>query len=123
MYGKVAVYFKNRGFGFIQGQDGNSYFIHASKLNGEYVERGYHVSFDTFSNEKGKYNAKNVIVTETPESEEHHRCGKKRSHRKGKTCNADRIMVDDRNFTRFVRSFMNEQRRLKREAGNGNTGQ
>ncbi len=123
MYGKVTVYFKNRRFGFIQGQDGNSYFIHASKLNGEYIEKGYYISFDTFSNEKGKYNAKNVIVVETPESKGCQKCGKKKSHRKGKPCNADRLAVDDRTFMRFVRSFMNEQRRIKREVGNGSKNQ
>ena len=110
MYGKVTVYFKNRRFGFIQGQDGNSYFIHASKLNGEYIEKGYYISFDTFSNGKGKYNAKNVIVVETPESKERQKCGKKKSHRKGKPCNADRLAVY-------------EQRRVKRGVGNGSKNQ
>lgn len=39
MYGRVTKYFHDRGFGFIRGEDGNSYFIHASKLYGEYLDR------------------------------------------------------------------------------------
>ena len=45
MYGRVTKYFQDRGYGFIQGEDGNTYFIHASKLYGEHLERGYYVFF------------------------------------------------------------------------------
>ena len=40
MYGKITKYFQDRGFGFIYGEDGNTYFIHVSKLKGEYLDRG-----------------------------------------------------------------------------------
>ena len=44
MYGRVTKYFHDRGFGFIRGEDGNTYFIHVSKLYGEYIDRGYYDS-------------------------------------------------------------------------------
>ena len=67
MYGRVTKYFHDRGFGFIRGEDGNSYFIHASKLYGEYLDRGYYVFFKPYQDEKSDYNAKGVIVIEVPE--------------------------------------------------------
>ncbi len=82
MYGKVTRYFEDKGYGFIQGQDGHSYFIHASNLNGEHIEAGYFTYFETFSNKKGKYNAENVIVVETPEN-------RKSRNRKGRGCSRD----------------------------------
>lgn len=39
MFGTVTRYFNDKGYGFIRGEDGKSYFIHKSKLNGEYIER------------------------------------------------------------------------------------
>ena len=67
MYGTVTRYYKDRGYGFIFGEDGNTYFIHRSKLYGEEIERGYYVYFKTFRNEKSDYNAKCVNVIEVPE--------------------------------------------------------
>lgn len=67
MYGKVTRYFHDRKFGFIQGEDGNTYFIHQSKLNGEYIDSGYYVFFKPFQNDRSDYNAKNIMVIEAPE--------------------------------------------------------
>lgn len=67
MYGTVTKYFQDKGFGFIRGNDGNSYFIHHSNLGGEYLERGYYVFFRTFQNDRSDYNAGNVIVVEAAE--------------------------------------------------------
>lgn len=67
MYGKVTRYFHDRKFGFIRGEDGNTYFIHQSKLNGEYIDSGYYVFFRLFQNDRSDCNAKNVIVVEAPE--------------------------------------------------------
>lgn len=64
MYGRVTKYFQDRGFGFILGEDDNTYFIHCSKLYGEHIEPGYYVYFKTFQNEKSDYNAKCVNVIE-----------------------------------------------------------
>lgn len=67
MYGRVTKYYSDRGFGFILGEDGNTYFIHVSKLYGEQIDRGYYVYFKPFRNEKSDYNARNVNVIEVPE--------------------------------------------------------
>ena len=67
MQGKVTRYFHNRGFGFIHGEDGNTYFIHHSKLDGEYIDSGYYVFFKPFRNDRSDYNAKDVAVIEAPE--------------------------------------------------------
>lgn len=67
MYGKVTKYFHGRGFGFIRGEDDNTYFIHYSKLKGEYIDSGYYVFFKTFQNDRSDYNAKDVMVIEAAE--------------------------------------------------------
>ena len=72
MYGKVTRYFQNRGFGFIQGGDGNTYFVHYSKLNGEYIDAGYYVFFKPFRNDRSDYNAKDIIVIEASERKRKH---------------------------------------------------
>ena len=55
------------------GEDGNTYFIHCSKLYGEKIDRGYYVYFKTFVNDKSDYNAKDVNVIEVPESRTYHK--------------------------------------------------
>lgn len=62
MYGRVTKYFHDKGYGFIRGEDNNIYFIHQSKLNGEYIAPGYYVSFKPFQNDRSDYNAKNLVV-------------------------------------------------------------
>lgn len=52
MYGRVTKYFHDRKFGFIRGEDGNTYFIHHSNLNGEYIDPSYYVSFKPFQNDR-----------------------------------------------------------------------
>lgn len=76
MYGHVTRYFHDRKFGFIRGEDGNTYFIHHTKLNGEYIDSGYYVFFKPFQNDRSDYNAKNVMVIEAAE----------RRHKHGNTC-------------------------------------
>ena len=76
MYGRVTKYLHHRGFGFIRGEDGNTYFIHHSKLNGERIDKGYYVFFKSFQNDRSDYNAKNIMVIEAPE----------RKRKNGKAC-------------------------------------
>ena len=72
MYGTVTIYLTDRGFGFIRGEDGNTYFIHHSRLDGEYIAPGYYVSFRPFQNDRSDYNAKNIMVIEAPERRRRH---------------------------------------------------
>lgn len=67
MYGRVTKYFHDKGYGFIRGEDNNTYFIHHSKLNGEYITPGYYVFFKPFQSDRSDYNAKNITVIEAPE--------------------------------------------------------
>lgn len=64
MYGRVTKFFHDRGYGFIHGEDGNTYFVHTSKLYGEYLDKGYYVFFKPYKTDKSDYNAKNVNVIE-----------------------------------------------------------
>ena len=76
MYGHVTRYFHDRKFGFIRAEDGNTYFIHYTKLNGEYIDSGYYVFFKPFQNDRSDYNARNVMVIEAAE----------RRRKNGNTC-------------------------------------
>ena len=67
MYGKVTRYLHDRKFEFIRGEDGNTYFVHQSKLNGEYIDTGYYLFFKPFQNDRSDYNAKSIMVIEAPE--------------------------------------------------------
>lgn len=62
MYGRVTKYFSNKKFGFIQGDDSNTYFVHHSNLNGEYIEQGYYVFFKPFVTDRSDFNARGVSV-------------------------------------------------------------
>ena len=68
MFGTVTRYYDDKGYGFIRGEDGNTYFIHASNLYGEQIDRWYYVHFKVFMTDRSDYNAKNVNVIEVPES-------------------------------------------------------
>lgn len=71
MFGTVTRFYHDKGYGFILGEDHNTYFIHCSKLRGEEIDKGYYVYFKPFKNEKSDYNAKNVNVVEVPEQKIH----------------------------------------------------
>ncbi|MDF2544249.1 MAG: Cold-shock DNA-binding domain [Herbinix sp.] len=69
MFGKVAKYFKEKGYGFIIGDDGASYFAHVSNIQDGFLERGYIVNFEVFTDKQGKTKATNVIVVEADNDE------------------------------------------------------
>lgn len=75
MYGTVTRYFKDRGYGFIRGEDGNTYFVHHSNLYGEHLDSGYYLFFKPFQNDRSDYNAKDILVIEAAERKRKH--GKK----------------------------------------------
>ena len=118
MYGRVIRYFQDRGYGFILGEDRETYFIHCYNLCGEHIARGYQVDFKPFRNGRSDYNAREVIVIDAPEkgagegrpNRSNNKRGKQRNH---KSCNADGLARDDREFKRFVKRFFQEQRDMK----------
>lgn len=67
MFGTVTKYFEDKGYGFIRGENDKTYFVHWSKLNGEYVERGYLVNFDVYSDDRADNKAMNISVIEATE--------------------------------------------------------
>lgn len=114
MYGKVIKYFKDRGYGFIHGQDGNSYFVHNLQLQGECIGKGYYVSFKPYRNDRSDFNAGDIAVVEAPDKPSRVTGKKKKTKKhtpsKHKACNADKVIIPDKEFSRFVRKFMEEKR-------------
>ena len=66
MFGTVTRYFRDKGYGFIRGQNEKTYFVHKSDLNGEYIDKDYYVSFKPYHTKKGD-KAEEIIVVEAPE--------------------------------------------------------
>ena len=54
MFGTVIKYFRDKGYGFIRGNNGKTYFVHKSCLNGEYIDVEYYVFFQTIPYHKGR---------------------------------------------------------------------
>lgn len=124
MYGRVTKCFPDKGYAFILGEDYNSYFLHYSNLNGEYIEKGYQVYFVPFQNDRSDFNASKVTVINAPEkvSRQPTVTSKKKMHKHHKSCNADKVISNDKNFQKFTRNFMNEQKALREERiNNGET--
>lgn len=113
MYGRVTRYFTDRGYGFIRGEDKNSYFVHHSQLNDEHIERGYYVFFKPFSSDRSDFNAGNVVVIEAPDKSSKNVAQKKKPKKhissKNKSCNADKIVRPDKQFKKFIKKFMEEK--------------
>ena len=113
MYGRVTRVFPDRGYAFILGEDRKSYFAHYSNLNGEQIAKGYYVYFKQFQNERSDYNAKDIIVIDSPEKKAKIKTSckqHKHKHKHHKPCNADKVIVDDKKFRRFVKTFFEEQK-------------
>lgn len=116
MYGRATKYFPNKGYGFIRGEDNNSYFVHHSQLKGEHIERGYYVSFKPYKTDRSDFNAGNISVIETPDKQSNSTTKKKKTKNrisskssKHKSCNVDKIVRPDKKFKKFIRKFMEEK--------------
>lgn len=67
-YGKVKWFNSEKGFGFIEREDGNDVFVHFSSINMEgykTLNEGSTVTFDVINGEKG-LQASNVQICNNP---------------------------------------------------------
>ncbi|MBU1111593.1 MAG: cold shock domain-containing protein [Nanoarchaeota archaeon] len=64
MEGTVKWFNRIKGFGFIQGEDGNDYFAHYTQIpKGVFLKENDRVNFDAVETDKGKQ-AQNVTLLE-----------------------------------------------------------
>lgn len=98
MFGIVTKFHHDKNYGFILGDNEQTYFIHQSRLNGEYLDENYYISFTPFQAEKGN-NAKNFKVIEAPERSRRHGKARKKHARTIKS-NATNIVENDRSAGR-----------------------
>ena len=60
--GKVRVWKPLEGWGFIEGDDGQDYFAHSSKVrSGQTIRSGLRVKFDSFETSRGS-EAENITL-------------------------------------------------------------
>tara|TARA_Y100000310_G_scaffold343359_1_gene450591 strand:+ start:185 stop:448 length:264 start_codon:yes stop_codon:yes gene_type:complete len=62
MEGKVKWYNRKKGYGFIEGEDGEEYFVHYTSLDKDtFIRDNDRVSFEPGESDKGKQ-ANNVVL-------------------------------------------------------------
>ena len=69
MEGTIKWFNSKKGYGFINGDDGEDYFMHYTSLGeGVYVKDNDRVSFEAVETDRGKQ-AQNVALLDSPKSE------------------------------------------------------
>lgn len=119
MTGKVTRYNPIRKTGYIYSlTNGFSYMFSESDVEDGDIANGYIVNFyASFDETIGKKCAKgiNVIDSSIGIYSENPRPKKKPNHNQHKkSCNANKVTKYDKNFTRFVKNFMREQKERKK---------
>lgn len=70
MKGKIKFYDAKKGFGFVEADDGNSYFVHASNITSgrtsSYLIDNDEVEFEVTQGKKGPQAANIVLTKEAP---------------------------------------------------------
>jgi cold shock protein len=54
MEGKVKWFNERKGYGFIEGEDGNDYFVHTDAVKSGYLNEGDAVTFTPAEGDRGK---------------------------------------------------------------------
>ncbi|MBW2982517.1 cold shock domain-containing protein [Candidatus Woesearchaeota archaeon] len=63
MEGKVKWFNRSKGYGFIEGDDGNEYFVHSSQLaEGTFIRENDRVSFEPAESDRGKQAQKVTLL-------------------------------------------------------------
>ena len=62
MEGQVKWFNRDKGYGFIAGEDGKEYFVHHSALaERTFIRENDRVSFDGVETEKGQWNTRTAV--------------------------------------------------------------
>ena len=55
MKGVISNYIPSKGYGFVAGEDGTTYFLHHSAYRGGHLATGMKIRFEASRNAKGPY--------------------------------------------------------------------
>ena len=122
MIGRVTRYDSETQVGGIYSFSNKRFYtFHISDVSGHEIDSNYIVDFHVSFNEKlQKKCAKGITVIDSTDyvKKQSEKKKKKKNNKKHKACNADKVIKDDKEFRKFTRKFMREQK-LNKEKTNG----